>query len=284
LDENSTSWVTGANFKATDNTLLYANISKGFKAGSVPHVSGAVFDAYAPVKQESILAYELGTKTEFLNNILTVDAAAFYYDYKNKQTRAKFVDPVFGALDRLLNVPKSTIKGAEFEITARPFMGVRLTASATYLDAKVKQYTGAIGQERVGGLLLPVNASFDGVRLPFAPELQYSVRGDYLFPLSGSLQGFFGIGVNGQTNSVSTLVKPGSVTFGASAGLYDINPYALVNLNLGIEDTNNRWRASIWGKNVFDKYYWSNATQTYDDFVRYTGRPAEFGITVSYQY
>jgi hypothetical protein len=33
----------------------------------------------------------------------------FYYDYRNKQVRGKFDDPLFGALDELVNLPKSRI-------------------------------------------------------------------------------------------------------------------------------------------------------------------------------
>src|SRR3546814_10275623 len=80
--------------------LLYANVAKGYKAGSAPHLSGAIFDAYAPVKQESLLDYEVGFKAQLMDRRLSINGAAFYYDYKNKQTRAKFVDPIFGALDR----------------------------------------------------------------------------------------------------------------------------------------------------------------------------------------
>src|SRR3546814_9852571 len=93
----------------------------------------------------------------------------------NKQTRAKFVEPIFGALDKLLNVPKSTIKGAEVEINTRPVPGLSFTASATYLDAKVKEYTGAIGSQAISGVLVADLASFKGVRLPYAPKLQYSL-------------------------------------------------------------------------------------------------------------
>src|SRR3546814_19261124 len=96
----------------------------------------------------------------------------------NKQTRAKFVEPIFGALDKLLNVPKSTIKGAEVEINARPVPGHSFTASATYLDAKVKEYTGAIGSQAISGVLVAALASFKGVRLASAPKLQYSVRSE----------------------------------------------------------------------------------------------------------
>lgn len=279
ISEDSTSWLLGADFKPADGLLFYANVSKGYKAGSFPHLSGAIFDAYAPVKQESIMSYEAGFKTELLGRLLAINGAAFYYDYKNKQTRAKFVDPIFGALDKLLNVPKSTIKGAEIGVTARPASGLSLNASATYLDAKVDEYTGAVGQMAVSGVLVPVNASFKGVDLPFAPKWQYSVRADYEFAVSSSLNGFVGAGLNGQSSSVSALVVPGSTTFGAASELYDIKAYTLVNANIGIKASDGTWKASIWGKNIFDTYYWTNATQAYDTFVRYTGRPAEYGVS-----
>src|SRR3546814_5559629 len=124
------------------NILHYANIAMDYKAGSAPHLSGAIFDAYAPVQQESLLDYEVGFKAQLMDRRLSINGAAFYYDYKNKQTRAKFVDPIFGALDKLLNVPKSTIKGAEVEINARPVPGLSFPASATYPTPKAKEYHG----------------------------------------------------------------------------------------------------------------------------------------------
>src|SRR3546814_2852934 len=49
LNENSTSWMLGVNYKATPTLLLYANVSKGYKAGSFPGVSAGTFAQYAAV-------------------------------------------------------------------------------------------------------------------------------------------------------------------------------------------------------------------------------------------
>src|SRR3546814_2644152 len=76
---------------------------------------------------------------------LSINGAAFYYDYKDKQLRAKFVDPIFGALDKLVNVPKSKIKGAELNVNAQPTSGLTLSGSVTHLDAKVSKYEGITG-------------------------------------------------------------------------------------------------------------------------------------------
>src|SRR3546814_7406606 len=73
---------------------------------------------------------------------VTLNGGVFYYDYKNKQLRAKIVDPFFNALDGLVNVPKSRVKGAELELSARVVEGLTVSAAATYIDAKVRHYQG----------------------------------------------------------------------------------------------------------------------------------------------
>lgn len=286
LNEDSTSWSVGVDFKPVDGLLLYANVAKGYKAGSFPHLSGAIYDAYAPVKQESLMDYEVGFKAQLADRRISINGAAFYYDYKNKQLRAKFVDPIFGALDHLVNVPKSRVKGAELEIQARPVTGLTLSASGTYLDAKVRDYDGVVGEsvDPASGLRSPVVDSFKGVRLPFAPKFQYNLRADYEFPISSALQGFLGAGLNGQTKSVATLVLPGTSPFGVRSDLFTVKGRDLVNLNAGIGAADNSWKVAVWGKNVFNKYYWTNAIQVFDNVVRYPGRPSEYGVTLSLRF
>lgn len=284
LSENSTSWSLGADFKPTDNLLFYANLSKGYKAGSYPTLAGAIYDAYAPVQQESLLDYEVGFKAQLMDRKLSINGAAFYYDYKNKQLRAKFVDPIFGALDKLVNVPKSKVKGAEIEINARLVDGLNLSASATYLDAKVSKYEGVVGAHTEGPLLVADTASFSGVRLPFAPKLQYNIRADYDFPVSDTLAAFIGIGVNGQSKTIGVLARTDSDAFGVPASAYTIEARTLVNGNIGIRSADDRWKFQIWGKNIFNKFYWTNVIQAYDNLMRYAGRPAEYGVSVAVKF
>lgn len=280
LNEDSTSWRVGVDFKPADDLLLYANVSKGYKAGSFPTSAAAVYQGVDAVTQESLIDYEAGFKAQLMNRRLSINGAAFYYDYRDKQLRAKFVDPIFGALDRLQNVPKSKIKGAEIEITARPVDGLTLSAAATYLDAKVKNYEGTIGFFIDDlGLRQPITASFSGVQLPFAPKFQYSLRADYEFPISDGMKGYFGAGMNGQSKSIGILtVSP------ADRDIYKIKAYELINANIGVRSANDRWSLGLWGKNIFNKYYWTNTVQSSDVIIRYAGRPAEYGVTLGFRY
>src|SRR3546814_10309473 len=85
LNENSTSWMLGVNYKATPTLLLYANVSKGYKAGSSPGVSAGTFAQYAAVTQESLVDYEAGFKTTLFDRKVTLNGGVFYYDYKKER-------------------------------------------------------------------------------------------------------------------------------------------------------------------------------------------------------
>jgi outer membrane receptor protein involved in Fe transport len=63
-----------------------------------------------------------------------------------------------------------------------------------------------------------------------------------------------------------------------------IKSYTLLDLRIGLETQDQKWRLQLWGKNVTNQYYWTNAIVVYDTQVRYAGMPATFGVTVSYRY
>ncbi|MFD2502490.1 TonB-dependent receptor domain-containing protein [Rhizorhabdus histidinilytica] len=123
-------------------SLFYANVTKGYKAGSFPTIGAATVSQYRPVVQESVIAYEAGFKQELFDRSVLLTGAGFYYDYRNKQLRGFFDQPPFGTVFALDNVPKSTVKGGELAIVWRPVDGLNLSGAVTYVDAKIKKYSG----------------------------------------------------------------------------------------------------------------------------------------------
>lgn len=279
LDEESTSWSIGADYRLTPDMLLYANISQGYKAGSYPIAGAATWDQYRAVTQESLLSYEAGFKSTWADGKVTFNGAAFYYDYEDKQLRAKVIDPIFGPLDALVNVPESVIKGAEFDIMARPVEGLTLALSATFLEAEVKKYDGVVDSTVVNGLRVPILADFNGVDLPFAPEWQLNASIDYEFAINQNWNMFLGANLSAQADTIGTLKLDA-----AEKDEYNIKQRAILDLIAGFATVDDKWRITFWGKNVTDKYYWINVNQSYDTVVRYAGRPAEYGVTVNYNF
>jgi iron complex outermembrane recepter protein len=277
LQENNVSWRTGVDFKPTPGALLYVNVSKGYKAGNFP-VGPLGFQAQLePVTQESLLAYEGGFKLGLLDRRLQVNGAIYYYDYTNKQQYAKIIDPLFGAIDALVNIPKSSIKGAELEVTAVPVNGLTLDGQVLYTDAKVDKFVGINGAGQA--------ANFAGSELPFVSKLQLLGSAEWKIPVSWHWRPFVGGNINYRSSASATigaeLALP-AVTLGPS-NPFEIHPYTLVDLRAGVETADGRYRVYIFGKNVFDKLYAQNQYITYDNVVRLAGPGATWGVTLDFK-
>lgn len=280
LREDNVSWRVGADYKASPDILLYANVSKGYKAGSFPSITGSTLNQYVPARQESVLAYEGGIKATLLDRALQLNLAGFYYDYTGKQLRTKLNDPTFGQLDVLRNIPKSSIKGFEVEMTMRPSDYLTFNAAYTFLDAKIDRFVGT----NAGG---DTGIDFAGTPIPFTPRHQVAFSGNYNPPLSSNLNLLLGATINYRSETIATLggdVNPSTINAASTNCVYCIGNYALIDAQLGVEDSDGRWRAFIWGKNIGNKYYWTNVVSGYDTVSRFSGRPATYGVTLSYKF
>ncbi|MDB5715467.1 MAG: Outer rane receptor protein mostly Fe transport [Sphingomonadales bacterium] len=279
LKEHNVSWRAGLDWKPQPGLLLYGNIAKGYKAGSFPAVSATVFTAFLPVKQESVISYEAGLKAALFHRAVNFSAAAYYYDYSDKQIRSKRLAAPFGILDVLQNIPKSDVKGFELELSGSPVSGLTTSAAFNYTDAKIKTFTGI----NAAGVV----ASFDGTRVPFTPKYQASFTADYKTALTSSIDGFVGGTASYRSSTVAIIggdFPTPTITASAVGNPFIINGYTLVDLRAGVAAPDNRWRVSVYGKNVFNKYYWSNVVAAFDTIGRYAGMPGTYGISFSYRY
>jgi iron complex outermembrane receptor protein len=264
LDQDSVSWRTGLNWTAQPGLLLYANVSKGYKAGAAPVLAASTVDQFKPVPRESLLAYEAGFKASLFDRRVQFNVSAFYYDYKDKQLRGAELDPVFGPLEALVSIPKSHVEGVEAQLIARPIDGLTLDTSATYVETAIDQFIGFNALAHFGN---QARTPF-----PFTPEWQSITNIDYAFPLSPSMKGFVG----------------GSLTYSgksyAGVGELDllrIDSFSLLDLRAGLELSNGHYRAWVWGKNVTNEYYWSNVFTNGNAIARFVGQPATYGVSFS---
>ncbi len=296
LAEDNVSWRVGLDYKVNPDVLVYANVSRGYKAGSFPSLAAANAVALAPVTQESVTAFEGGFKASLADRAVQLNAAAFYMDYKDKQIRGRLLDPIFGGLETLVNIPKSRIYGAEADITVRAAEGLTLSGSVTYLNSKIKESPAAPYNYNVLG----VADDFAGDDLPFTPEWSGSVNLDYRYELENGGAPFFGVTVSARTKSDS---QPGARRLDYLSGcqldssddpvcfLPDgvTNPFALkgwttVDARLGYEAPDGAWKVMAWGKNIFNTYYWTNVISSADSAARFAGMPATYGVTFGFSF
>ena len=266
-NEHNLSYKAGVDFKPADHTLLYANITKGYKSGNFPTIGAALFTQYRFIHQESVLAYEAGFKLGLLDRKLQLNGAIFYYDYKNKQLRSRTLDPIFGLLDAVQNIPKSHVLGVELEMVARPTREVTLSVNGTYIKGRIDEFSGL---NSAG-----VNTNFHGTDMPYTPKVQLNGDFDYNRPLSANLNFVAGAAVTYRS-------RTSAIIGGNLARQFDIASYTLIDARIGLRGSN--WRAMLWGKNIFNKYYYNNVSPAFDTLTRYTGKPATYGVTLGYNF
>jgi iron complex outermembrane receptor protein len=164
----------GAQYDIAPRVMGYVQYSRGYKAGGFSQST-----CNNPYKPENLDAGEAGIKSRFLDNRLTLNAAAFYYDYRNVQ-----LEQASPAGIPVVNAPKAHVYGLDVDMIYVPAPGWRIGAA---LSAMHSQYDEFINSDPLLGVAPGV--SLAGVRLNNAPELSATLSLERRFELAtiGSL-------------------------------------------------------------------------------------------------
>ena len=167
---NKLTWDATLSYQATQDALLYAKASTGFRSGGF-NTYATLPSAISTVQPETVQAYEMGAKTEWLGHRLRLNGDVFYYNYTNQQVQS-IVGSTAGT--RLSNAGASLIKGAELELEASPISAALLSASMGFTEARYTTFNTVLNGEPI---------SLSGNYLPYAPRFTASALGRYTWPL-----------------------------------------------------------------------------------------------------
>jgi len=122
------------------SAMVYGSYSHGFKSGRYDveflHTAATPFPQ-SPIKEEFVDAGELGIKSQLLNRKMQLNAAGFYYHWKDQQVfNVGATGPVFS------NLPASEIFGGEVELKVSPDNTWLITASLGLLHSEITDATG----------------------------------------------------------------------------------------------------------------------------------------------
>lgn len=175
ISGGETTWKLGVEYDVADSTMLYANITTGYKAGGFndgsPADESPVPFYYEP---ETIVSYEAGLKGDALDNALYYSLTGFYYDYENLQLG--LVKETGGQVTQ--NIPKANVRGMELEGNYRGFEDTTVDFSFSYLNAEYDDFYPLQNNDTV---------NFKGTQLDRSPEFsgRVAVTRDFYFT-SGS--------------------------------------------------------------------------------------------------
>lgn len=268
LEEDNIAWRFGIDFEPSSNHLVYANVSRGFKAGSFSNLPASDATQLRPVTQERLTAYEIGFKSSLADQKIQINGAGFYYDYSDKQLKGRTNVPVFNFLEALVNVPKSRVYGAELQGTVYPISGLRLNAAATYLDTKI---TSDFTNFSVFGEQI----NFKGREFSNTPNWQINADANYEFILNEDVDAYIGSSMTYRSSTYGDFKPDARIA---------IKSYTLVDLRAGIRSAEDNWHFGVYGRNITDTYYWTSAVRRGDTVVRFAGMPATYGIEFGFEF
>ncbi len=251
-DNSNVSYRGGIDWKPAHGQLYYLSVSRGYR-GAAFNANAFNYDAEVTFADpEELTSYEIGAKTEFLERRLQINAAVFYYDYKNQQ----FLDTYSAngvLLYRELNAPKSRLQGGEIELKAKVTEDLELRANLGYTDSKYKEFVSH-------------GASVAGNVLPMAPKVTSSLGVDWRV---GTLLG-------GDFNLGGDAFYYGKQYFDpTNQERIAQKSYTVVNARAALAfGDNHKYNVTLWGKNLFETNYITYALAVRD--------PAQGGLGLDY--
>lgn len=209
-------------YQVTPDNLLYASFntgrhSGGFGAGALAANSPGQITTF---DSEGVRAFEIGTKNQFLNRRLQINAAAFVNLYSDLQAQGTQQVSINGATQNvttIFNTGNERAYGAELSIVAKPARGLTLNAAVNYLHARYEKYPSFVPANFICFYISQPSCG-SGSFPPTAPQ-NYGVGGGY-FP-------------NAQTN-------PGNFI---STGIANFN-YAYIPVDRRVQNTPD-WSAQF---------------------------------------
>jgi iron complex outermembrane receptor protein len=159
-----------------EGSMIYALYSRGYRAGGFNGRVDSIDTATIPYNPETVDNYELGYRSEWADRRVIFNATAFYMNYKDKQEEIQQPSTTSGTgqVTRVVNAATATITGAEFEVMWLAAEGLTLRANLGLLDASYDEFLVNTGTSDD-----PVFTDFSGLDFRRAPEVTFSLSGDY---------------------------------------------------------------------------------------------------------
>jgi len=261
----------GLNYKPTDDLLLYASATRGFKNGGFEYGATNAVDAARGYAPEYLWAYEVGMKSDWFDNRLRLNLAGFYYDYKDLQVTL-FTPPANAITD---NAATAKVKGLEAEIQARVVQGLDVFANLAYLDATYSSYPGAT---------VTAFGPFDakGKRLNSSPEFSMTLGGVYTHELGDNGTVYAGVDYHWQSTIYFT---PANAGVGAVTNYAERQSgYGLWNARVGWDSPESQWGFAIIGRNLANKGYVTGTVNYTPNIAGRVGAPRTAIAQLSFKY
>ena len=262
----------GIDYSIDDDTMVYASYAEGFKSGGINMRADALASpaGFSHVfEPEDAASFELGIKTEMLDNRVRMNAAVFTTDYENVQiTQTALIGNNFVPVVATNNV--QSINGLELELTAALTDSLTAMANLGYVDASWDKFIDGAGND------VSSDRSVSNV-----PELAGMVGLNYETALSGGSTLIVGANLSYTDEIAMEVAVPNQPI--------DEDSYILANVDMTWYSADEHWTLGLHGKNLTDEQYriagynFPNFLGD-DEILGFYGAPRTISASLSYQF
>jgi iron complex outermembrane receptor protein len=257
-------------YQATDNTMVYGLVSRGFKSGGYNIRANTVsFPLSArPFKDESVTSFEIGSKSALYDETFFFNVAYFWNKYKDVQlsvfTSFTLPNGQSSFFGDFTNAGEADVKGVEVEFVANPTERLTLSGNIAYLDAQYNEFIDR-------GVNVARLQEFTN-----APPYQAGLTAQYRWDV-------FGGELSGRvTGTYQGRVVP---TTDLSPAIQQA-PYALIGAGLLWRSEDSPWTFALQGSNLTDREY---RTTGYNIaglgvLTGFYGPPRQISLTAAYTF
>lgn len=284
------SYTIGLDYRISDDVMVYAKQSRGYRAGAQQLRSLTLTDT-TPAAPEIVNEQEIGLKTEFMDRRIRFNLAGYHTTVKGAQ-RSVILN-VGGTSRTVLENADTENWGFEADFNARVADGFNIFGGYAHTSPKYTRYNGFVV---VGGVLTPFDKS--GQRFGSIVKDQFTLGASY-----SSDVGFGRLNLNASYawqgdmyqvgDPVSTLILPSASGGGGLPNAAEAEKliaagktpaYGITNVRASLSfGPDDNYEVAVWGRNVFDV-----RAKQYILFLggfNYVGAnwndPATYGVTVT---
>jgi outer membrane receptor protein involved in Fe transport len=294
-EDSKVTWRVNLDYNISDDTMMYGNVTTGYRAGGF---NLAFFSQTPQYEPEELIAYELGLKTQMLNNTLQMNGSIYRYNYDSIHTRTEEACPptptaqsaqsacaVVPSTTSVQAAPGAEINGLEVEVLWLPTDELTLGGNFSYTSTEyTESFLVVDGTDpTTPGVLYDAASNPDRVRdikgrsLPQVPKTKGSLYGSYGLDFSDA----------GKVDLMVTYSYIDDVYFSAFESPLDLAPaYDRIDLRATWTSASDEWMVSGFVNNVQNDIGIRQilALGAEDGFKRtaQVTEPRVFGIELSY--
>jgi len=258
-------WRVALDHHFTDNVMGYVSDSRGFRAGTY----NATQPTQPAIQPETLDAYEVGLKTNFLGDRLRVDSSAFYYKYSNMQV------PIYAPAGiYVLNAADAKLYGDDLSVDMRPVRNLTVSLGLEWLHTEYLSFEDAPFDTPETtfpfGNCGSCSGSAAGHEMPVAPDFTSTARATYAIPLA---IGEIDLNADDSYNS-GWWAAPDNI---ARQGAYNF-----VNTSVDWTSPSEHYRVSLWAKNLGNEAVASRIGSLFIGNIETLLPPRTYGVNVRY--